>query len=66
MNKAIDASDLGLKPGEWPRTIEVEGHVYSRGQRMVARNDAGLESGPTEFAGYVYISDEGTITVFND
>jgi hypothetical protein len=57
MNKAIDASDLGLKPGEWPRTITVEGHVYSKGQRMVNRD---------EFAGYVYVSDDGTVTVYND
>jgi len=57
MNRAIDASDLGLKPGEWPRTLTVEGHAYTRDQRVINHD---------EFAGYVYISDEGTVTVFND
>jgi hypothetical protein len=50
----VDASDLGLPPGHWPDTINVNGRVYTK-----TRTDRGRW--------YDYVNGDGTrITVFND
>jgi len=57
MLKTEEASTLGLKPGEWPKTITHEGETY--------RLDKGVyENG--ELVKVTYINDCNVLVVFND
>lgn len=65
----VEASDLRIKPGEWPEAIRLQGHtravVYWRTQRTIV---AGPASEP-EFGGYIYDSGDPSLPqlhVLND
>lgn len=57
--RIADASDLGLKPGEWPEMLELStGPELHRAYQLV--DELG------SFAGWLYQSGELMLAVFND
>lgn len=61
--RAVEASELGLKPGEWPRTLNLE---VEPGSRQPFRRDREIRTRGMLTA-YIYRSAaDRTITVFND
>lgn len=61
---SVDASDLGLHPGEWPLTVGYRGLVYGRQPGL-----AGLSrrlSDPSEVISATYRSGDRSLTVWND
>lgn len=67
-DQQIDASDMGLKPGEWPDTVgidyETEVAVATKAEPM----ETWMRStGETIFEGYKYVTPKGIrIAVWND
>lgn len=61
---SAEASELGLRPGQWPREVRVPG--LGNGQPFYARREIVADSG--EFGGLVYMQSMGclSITIFND
>lgn len=56
---AAFASDLGLKPGQWPINVSYEGLIYKRRPQPERNADGDIES-------FVYCRADGTLTVWND
>jgi hypothetical protein len=54
----IEASTLGLKPGQWPKAITVDGITYREYEAMYVGE---------EFIGIAYVdADHNVLQVFND
>lgn len=56
---AAFASDLGLKPGEWPRTLVFQGRTLFRAPLPALSAEAEVES-------YSYVASGFRLTVWND
>lgn len=57
----VDASELGLKPGEWPGVLDF-GTDFGNGQLFLLDRAAGVNAG----AKYKQVLGCLTLTVFND
>lgn len=56
---AAFASDLGLKPGQWPRTLVFQGRTLFRAPLPALSAEAEVES-------YTYVASGFRLTVWND
>lgn len=56
-DNAVCASDLGLKPGEWPDALTISGELFRRATRIVSGDG---------FEGFVYTTRYRQIEILND